>query len=83
MELPLLFSTPDSRYRLNPSYEFTHKLAKKEKVDIFNKFKLYRDVRLLRTVSGDDLYFTALKSKYVELTSLGKFYWQLAKEKRL
>lgn len=83
MELPLLFPTPDSRYRLKPSYEFTHKSAKKENVDVFNKFKLYRDVRLLRTVGGDDLFFTALKSKYVELTPLGKFYWHLAKEKRL
>ena len=67
---------------MKPSYEHTHKTAKKEDVDVFNKFKLLRDARLLRTIGAEDLFTAALKSKPVELTPLGQFYWQLANKDR-
>lgn len=82
-ELPKLFKKPDGAHRLSPSYEHTHKSKKDEKVDLFNKFKLLRDARLLRTTEGKDLFYTALDSGSVVLTPLGQFYWRLAKANRL
>ena len=82
-DLPALFRKHDSIHRMNPSYERTHKSAKKEKVEIFNKFKLLRDARLLRTLDGDDLYYTALNSGSAVLTPLGQFYWRLSKNNRI
>ncbi|HEX8087562.1 MAG TPA: caspase family protein [Blastocatellia bacterium] len=81
-ELSLYFPRPDSRYKLDPTYEPTHKPKVAKNVEIFIKFKMYRDARLLRSVKGLDLYFTAMKYGYVELTSLGQLYWHLAKDRR-
>lgn len=82
-KLPKLFPLPESRYKMAPTYEYTHESAIPEHVEIFNWFKRYRDAGMLRTVDGDDLYFAAIKSGEVELTPLGKFYWWLASKKRL
>ncbi len=82
-QLPRLFKKEDSLHCLRPSYEYTHKSAKKENVELFNIFKSLRDARLLRTVGGEDLFFAALKSKPVQLTPLGQFYWRLAKTDHL
>jgi Caspase domain len=81
-QLPVLFDSPSATPRLNPSYEHTHESRKKENVETFNKFKLLRDARLLRTVGGEDLFYAALKSNPVKLTPLGQFYWRLAKHDR-
>jgi len=82
-ELPTLFTTPDTPHRMDPSYEHTHPSANPANVAIFDKFKFLRNARLLRTVAGDDLYYAAIHSNPVELTPLGKFYWLLAKERRI
>lgn len=81
-DLPTLFKKKDSLHCLRPSYEHTSKWARPEKVEVFNKFKLLRDARLLRTVGGEDLFYAALGSKPVQLTPLGQFYWRLAKNDR-
>lgn len=81
-QLPILFTSESASHRLNPSYEHTHKSRKKENVEIFNKFKLLRDARLLCSIGGEDLFYAALKSKPVKLTPLGQFYWRLAKHDR-
>ena len=83
LELPTLFSTADSPYPMDPSYEFTHPSAIKEHVEIFNKFKVLRDARLLTTEGRRDLYFVALDSQQAQLTPLGQFYWNLAKNNRI
>jgi hypothetical protein len=79
-QLPQLFATEESRYRLDPSYEFTHAEAIPEHVAIFNVFKAYRNARLLSTVEDDDVYFAALHAHEVVLTPLGRLYWRLAKQ---
>lgn len=81
-ELPSLFEGPESRHRLDPSYEFTHPSKVQAHVDRFDKFKQLRNAHLLTTESGGDLYFVALESGNVLLTPLGQFYWQLATTKR-
>jgi len=77
--LPQLFPRPDHQFRLSPSYEVTHTEALPEHVAIFAQFKRYQVARLLRPSVDRDLYFAALRSHPVELTPLGRFYWQLAR----
>jgi hypothetical protein len=81
-EISTLFVKPDSKYRMNESYEITSERKDKKNVEIFKKFKLYRDAHLLRTLGGEDLYYTAKRSKCVVLTPLGRFYWHLSKQDR-
>jgi hypothetical protein len=82
-QLPVLFASEESRYRLAPSYEFTHPTVVPEHVAIFNTFKAYRDARLVRMVEGDDIYFAALHAHEVALTPTGKLYWRLASQGRI
>lgn len=78
-----VFTQPDECFRLDPSFEHTEPSAKKEHVEIFNKFKVLRNARLLTTEEDKDLYYIALESKTVTLTPLGKFYRRLALSKNL
>jgi len=78
--LPQFFPTPDHQYTMDPSYEVTRPGALPEHLAIFKLFKRYRDARLLRPSFDEDLYFAAIRSHPVELTLLGQFYWQLAKD---
>lgn len=83
-ELPNLFPDPHYAYRMDPSYERTRrKVAKPEKVAIFDTFKTLRNARLLTTENGMDLYYVAIKSKTVTLTPSGQFYWHLAATGRI
>ncbi|HEU4710829.1 MAG TPA: caspase family protein [Pyrinomonadaceae bacterium] len=81
--LPKTFPNVNDWFKMDPSYEHTDPSAIPEHVEIFNKFKLLRNARLLTTEEGKDLYYIALESKTISLTPLGQFYWHLAKEKNL
>lgn len=81
--LPQFFPQPDHLYFLDPSYEVTHTRALFEHIAIFKTFKHYQVARLLRPTFDEDLYFAALHSHPVELTPMGRFYWQLAKQNLL
>lgn len=81
--LPQLFPQPDYQYFLNPSYEVTRPEAFFEHVALFKIFKHYQVAGLLRPIFDEDLYFAALRSHPVELTPMGQFYWQLAKQNLL
>ena len=83
-ELPRLFPQPDFQFQLDPTFEETEKpVAKPANVAVFKKFKKLQIAGLLRTGSGDDLYWAAIRSEGAYLTPLGHFYWRLAKNKRL
>jgi len=77
-ELPKLFPLEGSVFTLDPSYEHTDPTAENGHTALFNKFKILRNANLLATRSGEDLYYVALGSGWVKLTSLGRFYWGLA-----
>ncbi len=77
--LPQFFARPDAQYYLDPSYEVVHSSALPEHLSIFKLFKRYQVARLLRPTLDNDLYFAAIHSHPVELTPIGRFYWQLAK----
>ncbi|MGZ6391220.1 MAG: caspase family protein [Ktedonobacterales bacterium] len=78
--LPEFFPTEDYQYPLDPSYEVTRREALPEHVAIFNLFKRYQVARLLRPSLDEHLYFAAINSHPAELTPLGQFYRQLAKD---
>ncbi|WIG59168.1 MAG: hypothetical protein OJF49_001915 [Ktedonobacterales bacterium] len=81
--LTQFFPKPNHQFPLDPSYEVTRSEAIPEHVAIFKIFKRYQVARLLRPSVDDDLYFAAIRTHPVELTPLGQFYWQLAKDNLL
>lgn len=78
-----VFKAPFLRIKMDPSFEHTVADATPEHVAQFNLFKLLRNARLLNTTDGKDLYYAALESGSVELTPLGRFYWQQVVNKRV
>jgi hypothetical protein len=79
-QLKEIFEKEDSLLWLAPSYEFTHPSKKNKHVALFNQLKTLRNANLLTTRAGKDLYFIALESGWVRLTTLGQFYWNLARK---
>jgi hypothetical protein len=84
------FETPDSEFKLDPEYEPDDEHGNRgEHVNIFklevaNLFKRYRDAGLLRpSEPGEQLFWTARKSRSVALTARGKEYWGLVKGKKV
>ena len=82
-ELPELFASDDAKYSMNPSFEHTEPSAIPENIEIFDKFKILRNARLLTTYNNKDLYYIALHSEFVCLTPLGQFYWHLANKEKI
>ena len=77
-ELPKIFESAHSLFRLDPTYEMTQPAAKPSHVAVFKRLKALRNANLLTTQAGKDLFFIALESGWVKLTPLGHFYWGLA-----
>ncbi|SPP92762.1 caspase family protein [Bradyrhizobium vignae] len=82
-ELLVFFPEPDAEYRLDETYEETNSAAKPEHVAVFRKFKILQIAGLLKPKEGFDLFWTAERSGFVQLTTLGIFYRQLASAGRL
>ena len=90
-------STDD--YKLNPSFEFTNveggvhrnkaPYALEANVAIFKDLQALNRVGLVAPDCDDlpaekrHMYFAAMESKSCRLTSIGKFYWQLASEHKI
>jgi hypothetical protein len=82
-ELPTHFPTLDYEFRLDMTFEETNHSAIPQNVMIFKKFKQLQIAGLLKPKVGYDLYWTAERSGFVVLTSLGQFYWQLVNDGRI
>jgi len=87
-QFPGWFSTPDSEYPLDPSYEpdktpLPDKKHNGEHEKIFKQLQKCRDAKLIIPVGEEHLYYAAIHSKSCQLTHLGKYYWRLANEGRL
>lgn len=85
-----LFTTEDHQYRLDPEYEpedshgRVRKRINQQKVALGQLFKEYRDAGLLKaSVLGEQLFWTARRSHTVELTSRGREYWWLVKNRKI
>lgn len=80
--LPKIFKKADACLRLSPANERTDPSAQPRKVELFDQLKILRNAGLLVTQEKRDLYFVALERKWVKLSALGQFYWNLAQNKR-
>lgn len=81
--LPAYFKTPDTNLPLDPSYEPTTPPRDEVNERTFLHLQKLRDARLLIPIDEEHLYFAAINSKACQLTALGKFYWNLAKQGRV
>lgn len=76
--LPQIFEDATTIVPMNPTFEHSLPERNDANVELFDKFKCFRNAGLLTTQHGKDLYYTALASEGVQLTLLGQFYWKLA-----
>lgn len=87
------FSTPDSEYRLDPSYEFTNcdalvpkiiePVADALHVPILKDLQKLERVGLVVPVGVEHMYEAAMQSKSCRLTRLGRHFWNLARNGRI
>jgi hypothetical protein len=80
--LPDIFREVDQELPLDPSFEPTAKVKKKNPRNLktFGILQRCRDARLVEAVGAAYLYYAAMKRKSCRLTPLGKHYWRLAKQ---
>jgi hypothetical protein len=81
--LPKYFFNPKEEYKLDPSYEPDADPPNPENEEIFGHLQKYRAARLLVPVGEEHMYYAAINCKSCKLTSLGQFYWKLAKDGRI
>lgn len=87
------FSTEDTKFKLDPSFEPTNStnvnhVVKKpyaisENTKIFADLQKLESIGLVVPVETDHMYFAAMDSKACKLTAIGKQYWRLVKEKMI
>jgi hypothetical protein len=82
-EILTFFPTADYEFQLDMTYEETNAAAIPKHVAIFKKFKQLQIAGLLKPKVGSDLYWSAERSGYVFLTTLGKFYRHLVASNRI
>ncbi len=89
-KLPDYFATSNMIFPLDYTYEPDKNYAppedKKsypEHEEIFSHFQKYRDARLLVPDGADHLFWAAVRNKGCKLTTLGQFYWSLAKGNKI
>jgi hypothetical protein len=81
--LPSYFKSPDEELSLDPSYEPSIEPSNERNERTFAHLQELRDARLLIPVGETHLYYAAVNSKACKLTTLGQFYWQLARRGRI
>lgn len=87
------FPTPESEYKLDPSYEYTntpdieHKIiepyARPDNVSKFKILQKLQSIGVVVPVDEDYMYYAAINSKACRLTALGYHYWKLVNDKRI
>jgi hypothetical protein len=81
--LPILFPLPAEDFALGPSYEHTHPSAVAENVFKFKELQALSRVHLVHPLNAPSMYDAALSSKACRLTPSGRYYWRLARDKRI
>ena len=78
-----VFASSESIIQMDRTFEHSLPEHVDENVALFNLFKRLRNARLLQTTKGEDLYYAAMRNGSVQLTRLGRFYWELVKKDRI
>ena len=92
-KLPFFFKDSCSEFQLDPSYEDTndpniqHKYFEpygtEEHIKVFKQLQKLVSVGIVKPIGTDHMYFAALENKSCALTSLGQYYWNLAKQEKI
>lgn len=77
------FSNPYDKYNLDPSFEDTTDGFNEKNVAIFKELQKLQSVGLVEPCDAPFMYFAAINSKSCKLTTLGRRYWRLAKDKKI
>ncbi|KAA1245866.1 caspase family protein [Aquimarina sp. RZ0] len=82
-ELPVYFEEKEQKLQLNPLYEASISPRNEVFEEIMKHLRMFHTNGLLLPVDTLFMYDAAKDSKACELTSLGKFYWDLVSKKQL
>lgn len=77
------FPNPYDEYSLDPSFEDTTDNFNEKNVAIFKELQKLQSVGLVEPCNAPFMYFAAIHSKSCKLTTLGRRYWRLAKDKKI
>ncbi len=81
--LPRYFAFAEADHFLDPSYEPDAKEYKPKHGKIFSHLQKLRATGLVVPVGAEHMYYAAMKRKSCRLTSLGRYYWKLAKDGKI
>ncbi len=90
--LTTIFSDPHSEYKLDQTYELdkdvpdtyaNKKHCIQENHEIFKILQNLNRVNIVVPIDEDHMYYAAMNETACKLTPLGRFYWELAKNKKL
>jgi hypothetical protein len=84
-DLPAHFPAVDHRVQLTPAHEGEGRplppgTPGTEEQELFDYLGRLRNANLVTTEDGKAHYWVAMESGYVYLTSLGRYFWALAKK---
>ncbi|QHI35791.1 hypothetical protein IMCC3317_11390 [Kordia antarctica] len=77
------FRNPDYEFELAPDFEPSSDSCLAGKVDVFKDLTKFWSVGLIKPIDEEHIYFAAINSKSVKLTSIGKIYWKLLEEQKI
>lgn len=81
--LPKIFPLPAEDFTLSADYEESFEGKDQEKVATFKKLQQLNRVHLVVPIGVNHMYDAAMQSKACRLTAAGRYYWRLAKDRRL
>ncbi len=81
--LPCYFEFAEADHFLDPSYEPEAKEYDQEHGKIFAHLQKLRATGLVVPFGAEHMYYAAMQSKSCRLTSLGRYYWKLAKDGKI
>jgi hypothetical protein len=81
--LPTLFPLPAEELPLDPSYEHTSATADPTNVAKMRELQALARLHLVVPVNALHMYDAAMQSASCELTPSGRYYWRLARDKRI
>ena len=81
--LPSLFPLPAEDLPLSPEYEETFSASEEAKTKVFSKLVALSRVHLVVPIGARHMYDAAMQSTGCRLTAAGRYYWRLAKDRRI
>lgn len=82
-DLPTLFPVPAEDLTLDETYEHSSSNAISTRVEAFKKLQDLARVHLVVPVGVTHMYDAAMQSKACRLTAAGRYYWRLARDRRI